>query len=97
MDTNHPSSDQLDELRHQIDDIDQQLFSLIAQRMAVVRDIGTLKRQQGIPTVDPIREALLKARLKDMAADVLEPWHVEELASAIIKISRDLQAAANNA
>ena len=97
MDANRTSSDQLDDLRHQIDEIDQQLFSLLAQRMSVARDIGTLKRMGGIPVVDPIREALLKARLKDMASDVLEPWHVEELSSAIIKISRDLQAAPDDA
>jgi chorismate mutase len=91
MNVDRTSSDQLDDLRQKIDEIDQQLFSLVAQRMAVVRDIGTLKRRQGI------RESRLKARLKDMAADVLEPWHVEELASAIIKISRDLQSATEGA
>ena len=87
-----PQKDQsLESLRRQIDELDRRLFSLIAERMSLAREIGVVKHSQGQPVSDPVREALLKARLKEFAADVLEPWHVEELASAIIKISRDLQ------
>ncbi|UCH62960.1 MAG: chorismate mutase [Fidelibacterota bacterium] len=82
----------LEVLRREIDDLDRQLFSLLAQRMAVVRDIGGMKRAQGLPISDPVREALLKVKLKEFSAGVLEPWHVEELASVILRISRDLQS-----
>ncbi|MFB0517265.1 MAG: chorismate mutase [Candidatus Neomarinimicrobiota bacterium] len=81
----------LAELRREIDELDRRLFALIAQRMAIARDIGTLKRAQGASVSDPVREALLKAKLKEFASGVLEPWHVEELASVILRISRDLQ------
>lgn len=82
----------LSELREEIDTTDRQLFSLIGRRMAIVQEIGALKRAQGQAIADPVREALLKSNLKDFSAGVLEPWHVEELASVLIKISRDLQA-----
>lgn len=82
----------LDELREAIDATDRQVFSLIAQRMAIVREIGAVKRAQGNAIADPVREALLKSKLKEFSAGVLEPWHVEELASVLIRISRDLQA-----
>ena len=82
----------LSELREAIDATDRQLFSLIAQRMAIVQEIGAVKRAQGQAIADPVREALLKSKLKEFSAEVLEPWHVEELASVLIKISRDLQA-----
>lgn len=82
----------LNELREEIDTTDRQLFALIARRMAIVREIGAVKRAQGKAIADPVREALLKSKLKEFSAGVLEPWHVEELASVLIKISRDLQA-----
>ncbi len=81
----------LRDLRLKIDELDQDLFTLLAKRMSLVLQIGALKRAQGLVIADPVREALLKAKLKKFAADVLEPRHVEELASVIIRISRDLQ------
>ena len=82
----------LSKLREEIDATDRELFSLIAQRMAIVREIGALKQAQGNAIAEPVREAMLKSKLKEFSAGVLEPWHVEELASVLIKISRDLQA-----
>ncbi|UCD37165.1 MAG: chorismate mutase [Fidelibacterota bacterium] len=83
--------DSLEDLRREIDRLDQRLFALIAKRMAVVKQIGGLKQSQGLPVSDPVREALLKASLKEQVSGVLDPWHVEELASVLLRISRDLQ------
>jgi len=88
-DPNKP--DTLDALRREIDALDKELFALVAKRMAVVKEIGAAKRRQGKLISDPVREALLKATLKKLAAGVLEPWHVEELAGVLIRISKDLQ------
>lgn len=85
----HPPS--LENLRREIDNVDRELFSLLAQRMNIVKKIGAAKRAQGLPISDPVREALLKARLKEIGTGVMEPWHVEELTSVILRISRDLQ------
>ena len=84
----------LEELRREIDDLDRRLFALLARRMAIAGEIGGIKHSQGLPINDPVRETLLKARLKELLSGVLEPWHVEELASVILRISRDLQARA---
>ena len=92
MEKETTSQKSLEVLRREVDELDRQLFTLIAQRMAVVRDIGGIKRSQGLPVSDPVREALLKAKLKEFSTGVLEPWHVEELASVILRISRDLQS-----
>ncbi len=82
------------QLRTEIDRIDRELFSLIARRMTLARVIRDHKRARGLPIRDPVREAQLKARLKEFATGVLEPRHVEELAAVLIRISRDLQAPA---
>ena len=95
MEQNTIQPKSLEELRSEIDELDQELFSLLAKRMAVVKNIGATKRAQALPISDPVREALLKDRLKKLASEILEPWHVEELASVIIRISRDLQTNIN--
>ena len=82
----------LERLRKEIDVLDEQLFSVVAQRMGIVGQLGKVKRQLGLAPGDPVREAQLKARLKKLTAEVLEPQHVEELSSVILRISRDLQA-----
>ena len=92
METKKVEQRSLNELRKEIDATDRQLFTLIARRMTIVREIGGVKQAQGKAIADPVREALLKSRLKEFATGVLEPWHVEELASVRIKISRDIQA-----
>ena len=60
MEKETASQKSLEVLRREIDELDRQLFSLLARRMAVVRDIGGMKRSQGLPISDPVREALLK-------------------------------------
>ncbi|MCK4577280.1 MAG: chorismate mutase [Candidatus Marinimicrobia bacterium] len=95
MTTGSVEDRQLLALREKIDLIDGELFKLFADRMAIVRQIGALKQEYGLPLKDPVREAVLKTRLKDSAADVLEPRHVEQLARAIIEISRDIQEETN--
>lgn len=86
------SEEALKALRLEIDQLDRQLFSLLAQRMEVVKEIAQIKYAQGLSINDPVREALLKEKLKRFSADVLKPWHVEELTSVILRISRDIQS-----
>jgi len=48
--------EELDELRTQIDDIDDQMISLLGERLELVKEIGELKRKKNLPVVDPERE-----------------------------------------
>ena len=77
--------------RQQIDGLDEQLFTLLAERMTLVGQVGRLKASMGKPIADPVREAFVRERLKERTQDLLAPWHVEELAGIIIRISRDIQ------
>ena len=79
-------------LRQEIDALDEHLFSVVARQMEIVGQIGEVKRQLGLARGDPVREAQLKARLKELTTGVLEPRHLEELSAVILHISRDLQA-----
>lgn len=54
----------LQELRKQIDEIDDQLVSLFVQRMNIAAAIGSYKKEHGLPVFVPAREA---EKLSDVA------------------------------
>ena len=58
----------LEELRAQLNQIDQQLLQLVAQRQAVVADIGKVKLDTGTGTRDFKRERDVLLRARDNAA-----------------------------
>ena len=55
----------LEELRTEIDAIDDTLVNAFAQRMDVVARVSQAKKEQGLPTLDPARE---RAKLADIAS-----------------------------
>jgi len=68
----------LDELRRHLDELDQQLLQIIAQRQAASREIARVKRATGYPTRDYARErevivgARSRAESIGVSADVAE-------------------------
>lgn len=61
------SDDSLDDLRLQIDDIDDQLVDLLAQRQQVIRRVADFKARTNAPLRDVLREARQIARLAERA------------------------------
>lgn len=56
--------DKLEDLRRQIDRLDEQILQLLASRMADVRSVGQYKKGRGLPPLDEERwQAVLQARL----------------------------------
>ena len=54
----------LDTCRNNIDAIDAEILSLLARRIAVVREIAAIKCRHSLPVADPVREAEILARLE---------------------------------
>ena len=54
----------IQELRHQIDEIDDQLVELFTQRMAVAANISAYKKERNLPIYVPARE---REKLQDVA------------------------------
>ncbi|WKE63922.1 bifunctional chorismate mutase/prephenate dehydrogenase [Gallaecimonas kandeliae] len=70
----------LEELRGQIDQLDQQLLTLLEQRLALVREVGEVKREQGLPIYAPDREASMLAQRRAEAEDRgLNPDLIEDI------------------
>ena len=84
----------LEELRTEIDAIDDTLVNAFAQRMDVVARVSQAKKEQGLPTLDPARE---RAKLADIASK-LPPELAQygyALWSMLFEISRGYQNAMN--
>ena len=61
--------DELARLRGEIERIDRQIVELIAERVALARQVGPIKHALGIPTLDPPREAAIVRRAGELARE----------------------------
>jgi chorismate mutase len=90
------TTENLTELRRQIDDIDDELLNVLAKRMRVSREIGQYKKEHNMPVLQTVRydEILGKrtanAEKMGMGADfmrtVLEAIHEESIRQQIVII-----------
>jgi len=64
-----PASERLRSLRERIEQIDRELIGLIAERVQLARDVGAAKRDLGVPTLDPAREAMVVRRAGELARE----------------------------
>ncbi len=58
---------ELEELRGQIDLLDDQLVEVLARRFRLTDEIGRLKRDLGLPAVDAQREQEQRAKIQQLA------------------------------
>ena len=81
----------IQELRHQIDEIDDQLVELFTQRMAVAANISAYKKERNLPIYIPARE---REKLQDVAkkAGVDMANYTQVLYSMIFELSRSYQS-----
>jgi len=71
--------------RQSIDALDEQIIALLAQRMAIVRDVAQIKAQHGIPAVLPERVAQVLNQCEHHAVQKgLEPQLIRTLYTLII-------------
>lgn len=76
----------LDNLRCQIDEIDERIIDLVAQRFTLTREVGRVKIEQKLDPVDVTREESQLRRFRDLARQqTLNP----ELIAAIYRLIID--------
>ena len=85
----------LQELRGEIDRIDNQLVKLFAERMAVSAQIGDFKKQQNLPVFVPARE---REKLQDVAEKAGPEManYTRVLYSMLFELSRSYQSKRND-
>lgn len=79
-------------LRTEIERIDRAIITLIAERLQLAGEIGCAKRDAGLPTVDPAREAAIVRHAGDLAREAGVPEEdVRDLFWRLVALSRRLQ------
>jgi chorismate mutase / prephenate dehydrogenase len=79
----------LEELRRDIDAVDEQIVALLAKRHLTVQRVVALKTAHRLPVYHPSREEDLISQRRDQAVRAgLDPDHIEELYRSIVRHSR---------
>ena len=81
----------LEELRQQIDSIDDQLLELLNRRMEIVKEVGKLKKNQNTVIYRPEREMQIIERLHQKTAGLLNRQALEAIFLEIFAASRNLE------
>lgn len=80
----------IEELRQEIDAIDEELVRLFVKRMGVSAQVADHKRQSGRAVLDPSRERQLLERVSELAGEDLES-QTRVLYNLILSLSRSYQ------
>jgi chorismate mutase len=77
---------ELQEIRKQIDDIDDRLLRLLAERFQLTHTVGLIKAKQNLNSFDSSREAEKITRLRERCDSLeIDPNLVEELFTRIMQ------------
>lgn len=86
-------TDELTALRQQMDDVNRRLTTVLHERAQLARRIGAIKRDAGMATTDPEREAaVLDEMLRDLPADGFDADALATILKAVLQASRDIVA-----
>ncbi|MEX0999509.1 MAG: prephenate dehydratase [Thermodesulfobacteriota bacterium] len=85
------SSTNFDKLRKKIDSLDQEILKLLNERGDVALEIRKLKMENSVGVYDPVREKLIKNKLKQLNAGPFSDDSVLNIFREIISASRLLQ------
>ena len=84
--------EELAKCRAEIERIDHEIISLLAERLVLGKRTGELKRTAGLPILDPTREAAVIRRVATVARDAgLPPEPIREIFWQIVGMSRRAQ------
>ena len=82
----------LDDLRGQLDQIDQQMLALLAQRAGVVLEVADLKKRLDLPVHVPEREAAIVERLRALNPGPIDGDAVERIYRTIVEEMRNFES-----
>jgi chorismate mutase len=89
---NKKDGSDLEQLRQQIDNLDDEILSLLNLRMLLVQEIATLKNKAGRDPLDLNREQAIFRRLARKNQGPLAWGAVKKIFGEILAASRDIQA-----
>ena len=82
----------LEQMREEINQIDQELVDLFRRRMELSKSIGAYKQANQLPVQDPARERELLGRVAEQAGEELSEY-AQSVYQTILAVSRSYQNA----
>lgn len=83
-------SENLEELRREIDSIDQKMVELFKRRMEVVTQVAAYKKERGLPILDASRERALLGKVGQAAGDELADY-IQSVYRTLLSASRSYE------
>ena len=83
--------DELQALRKKIDEIDQCIVGLLAERFAAAKQVGDYKKARGLEIMQQSREAEVIKNITDKTADDEHSMYILEIYETILKTSKKAQ------
>ena len=80
----------INDLRLEIDEINEQLLSLFERRMDIVKEIGRYKKQRKLPVKDPERERQILSGMCEKTRPELSEY-VQTLFLSLFEVSSNYQ------
>ena len=84
-------NEQLEELRGQLDDVNEKLVELMNERAQLAQEIGRVKSSQGMNRFDPVRERKMLDMIEEKNKGPFETGTLQHLFKQIFKASLELQ------
>jgi chorismate mutase len=81
----------IDEIRQEIDRLDNELLRIFNERASLALAIGEIKKEKGIPVYDPEREKLIFDKVRAGNPGPLEDGAIVRLFERVIDESRRLE------
>lgn len=75
----------LQEIRQSLDALDDTIITLVARRFELTREVGEIKKEKNLPSVDPVREKEQRDRVRALAVkEGLDPDVAEKFLRLLI-------------
>ncbi|KGX83221.1 bifunctional 3-deoxy-7-phosphoheptulonate synthase/chorismate mutase [Pontibacillus marinus] len=84
------SNEELDKLRRELDEVNEDLLDVINKRAKLVQQIGQIKQRQGMNRYDPVRERDMLDSIKEKNTGPFEHSTVEHIFKEIFKAGLEL-------
>ena len=83
---------QISDWRDRIDFLDRELVRLLNERARCALEIGKLKRSQGLPVLDPLREEQVLSHIAKAGGGPLSPEALRRIFRLIIAECRQVES-----
>ncbi len=82
----------LEDLRKKIDEVDNKVVKLLAERMRIVEQVGTEKKKLGLPIEDKEREKVVLGKVKSTAqSENISQEGIESIYKQIVTVFKNME------